>query len=557
MLLFLIISIILIGKTGFAKEDETLFSDSDFSEDVNIEADETEEISLVGCNFNSTVAITAETAENISFSGSSFTDKTLINIEESNEFSLNSCNINNNATISFEHSDETSFSLCNFNNDANINNEKSDEISFNNSNFNINTSINSQNGNINFNDCNFSDGLNVLDFGAVPDGETDNKAAFQSALNKAVELKSYLVYVPSGNYLFKGHIDIPIGVALKGTRASVPASNGIRDSGLPLPTEGGSTLMPTENANNEDGEPFITLNTNSTLSGFVIYYPEQKVDDIPIPYPWSVAMRGKNPAILDCELLNSYNGIDASQNERHLVRNISGQPLRRGIFTDYIYDIGRWENIHWNPWFSMKEKLWEWQLQNGEGFIFGKSDWHYVINCFCYGYAVGYKFIETEYGTCNGNFVGLGADGCNKSILIEAANPMGLLFTNGEFVAMFGEDPVMIDIPETNTDGVVMFENCSFWGPCHQNAVIKSGEVTFNNCNFLHWDTYKKGVASIDIQGGNVIISNSRFQEDKTPISISKKAKALIYTSNIFKTEKEIINNSSAKISEGFNIFGL
>ena len=105
-------------------------------------------------------------------------------------------------------------------------------------------------------------------------------------------------------------------------------------------------------------------------------------------------MRGKNPAVLAVELLNPYNGIDATQNERHLIRDVQGQPLRRGIFVDEIYDIGRIENVHFNPWWSMKPKLFEWQQEHGEAFIFGRTDWQYVFNTFCFGYNVGYKFIR-------------------------------------------------------------------------------------------------------------------------------------------------------------------
>ena len=32
---------------------------------------------------------------------------------------------------------------------------------------------------------------------------------------------------------------------------------------------------------------------------------------------------------------------------------------------------------------------------HGEAFIFGRSDWQYVLNTFCFGYNVGYKFIQT------------------------------------------------------------------------------------------------------------------------------------------------------------------
>ena len=84
--------------------------------------------------------------------------------------------------------------------------------------------------------------------------------------------------------------------------------------------------------------------------------------------------------VLAVEMLNPYNGIDASRNERHLIRDVHGQPLRRGIFVDAIYDIGRVENVHFNPWWSMQPKLFKWQMENGEAFIFGKSDWQYVLN---------------------------------------------------------------------------------------------------------------------------------------------------------------------------------
>ena len=93
----------------------------------------------------------------------------------------------------------------------------------------------------------------------------------------------------------------------------------------------------------------------------VLYYPEQDPSKNPKPYPYAIAMRGKNPAVLQVELLNPYNGIDASQNERHLIRDVQGQPLRRGIFVDAIYDMGRIEDVHFNPWWSSHGKLLGWQ----------------------------------------------------------------------------------------------------------------------------------------------------------------------------------------------------
>ncbi len=35
-------------------------------------------------------------------------------------------------------------------------------------------------------------------------------------------------------------------------------------------------------------------------------------------------------------------------------------------------------------------------MENGEAFIFARSDWQYVLNTFCFGYNVGYKFIGSR-----------------------------------------------------------------------------------------------------------------------------------------------------------------
>jgi len=130
----------------------------------------------------------------------------------------------------------------------------------------------------------------VRDYGAVGDGKTDETAAFQKALDAAAQ-GGQVVATGRGNFFFAGHLNVPPGVTLQGLWQSVPAHPGIRDRGLPAPTDDGTTLLVTENAGRGNGPPFIMLNTNSTLHGVVIYYPNQKSDDVPAPYPYAIAMR--------------------------------------------------------------------------------------------------------------------------------------------------------------------------------------------------------------------------------------------------------------------------
>jgi hypothetical protein len=392
------------------------------------------------------------------------------------------------------------------------------------------------------------DSYSVMDFGAKGDGKSDDTAAFQKALDAAASAGGRVVHAPRGNYFFTGHLKVPGAVTLKGIWESVPAHNGIRDPGLPKPTDDGTTFLVTEGAGQESGSPFITLNHNSTLKGVVIYYPDQNPSEEPKPYPYAIAMRGKNPAVLAVELLNPYNGIDASRNERHLIRDVQGQPLRRGIYVDHIYDIGRIENVHFNPWWSHRSKLFAWQQKNGEAFIFGKSDWQYVYNTFCFGYGVGYKFIKTTSGDCNGNFLGIGADDCFTALEVEACSPIGLLISNGEFVSFHGPDPTMVRV-STNNTGAVRFVNSSFWGPCNQIAKIAGrGTVGFSDCTFVQWDRNKEGRHALQVEGGSLIVRGCDFQENKPQIELGESVRRAVITDNLIRGKQRISNNSRGNV---------
>lgn len=400
------------------------------------------------------------------------------------------------------------------------------------------------------------DHYSVLDFGAKADGQTDDTAAFQKALDAAGQAGGGVVYAPRGNYFFAGHLDVPVGVALEGVWQSVPSHAGLREhnNAAPKPTDDGTTFLVTENAGNEGGAPFIKLNTDSTLKGVVVFYPDQISNNIPKPYPYAIVMRGDNAAVLEVELLNPYNGIDASYCGRHLIRDVQGQPLRRGIYLDAIYDIGRIEDVHFNPWWSMNPKLFQWQQNNGEAFIFGRSDWEYVFNTFCFGYHTGYKFIKTKTGVCNGNFLGIGADDCFTAVDVENSAPFALLIANGEFTSFHGPDPTMVRV-ETNNTGVVRFDNCAFWGPCNQIAKIAGrGTVGFNGCTFVQWDRNKEGRAAIQAESGTVLVSGCEFQENKPQVELGENVRRAVISGNIFTGEARITNNSTHAVVINDNV---
>lgn len=167
-------------------------------------------------------------------------------------------------------------------------------------------------------------------------------------------------------------------------------------------------------------------------------------------------------------------------------------------------------------------------------FVFGRADWEYVLNTFCYAYKTGYKFVEISDGVCNGNFVGIGADNCNRCILVEQCAPYGLLIVNAEFTSFQGKDPGMLEVLSSNT-GVLRLSNSAFWGPCHQVAKIAGkGTVGFSDCTFVQWaeqyvgseQQYSKDieppVAAIQATGGSLLIHGCEFRADKPQVSIGE-----------------------------------
>ncbi len=406
--------------------------------------------------------------------------------------------------------------------------------------------------------------INVLAYGARTDGSADCTAAFQKALDDMAARNGGVVEVPAGRYRFDGSLVVPENVALKGTFLYSPSHSGERPWGSQPPNRG-SVLEVYGGKGDESGSPFITIQSSAVVQGFVVVYPEQQRDaETPTPYPYTFALRSNNPALLDVELLNPYNGVDVSHSQRHLVRNVHGQPLHIGLYVDAIYDIGRIENVHWNPWWSLslEEPAFVWQRNHGVGFLFGRTDWQYVLNTFAFGYSVGYRFIKTENGSANGNFLGIGADYCRTAVDLQGASHFGLLITNGEFVSSTQmhlketENPVILRVAPS-FDGTARFVNCAFWGPTRRTAIIEGyGMVGFSDCTFVNWGHLlfegeresRDEAWAIEARSGAVMIRGCEFMEKRPQVWIGPEVDRAIITDNIMNGPVVIRNESTGTI---------
>lgn len=384
--------------------------------------------------------------------------------------------------------------------------------------------------------------LNVMDFGASGDGETDNTEAFQRALDAASAAHGGVVFAPTGRYSFSGSLAVPKDVTLRGVFAWAPSHSGIRDKNDELPVSG-TVFLPRGGAGSEEGPAFIQLNTNSVLQGVCVYYPDQDLAPPPTPYPYAISMRGSNPAVIDVELLNPYNGIEIRKGGRQYVRNVYGQPLHIGLLVDESYDCCRLENVHWNPWWTYDSDMSRWQLDNGTGFIFGRSEGQYALNTFCFNYDIGYKFIRTEAGVTYGNFTGFNAELCHACVYVEDCATWGILIANAGYALLDPPRSMMVKIAPTN-HGTVRFNNCAFWGPTDRCALvegIKGAMVCFSDCTFAEWPENRempvkdkpKRDPSIEALGGSIMVRGCEFRDHKPQVRLGAGLQGAIVSENI------------------------
>ncbi len=385
--------------------------------------------------------------------------------------------------------------------------------------------------------------------GAVADGETDCTAAFQQTLDAAGAAHGGIVDVPAGRFRIDGTLAVPAGVTLQGTYRVAPTIG----SSTEPPT--GTVLLAFAGRGSVDGPPFIRLaGRNAVVAGLAVIYPEWKAADVPpIPYPPCIGSEDtENVGVLDCCLLNPYEGIRFVRAHRHLVRNVTGYPSKRGIFVDECYDIGHIENIHFWPFgvaYEPEDPYCKWINTEGIAFELARTDWHYVSNTFCFGYGVGYKFSESPSGATNGNFLGLGADSCRRAVLVEQAQPPGLLITNGEFVGRWSStDSVCVEIGP-KVEGKVSLTNCSFWGPIDRCVWMQSpfGQFAANACHFVHWDNHATGAPAIQLDAGKAVVQGCTFAQEGTHVRAARGVRSAILIGNQAESGFQVDNQAGSR----------
>lgn len=352
----------------------------------------------------------------------------------------------------------------------------------------------------------------VSSFGAAPE-LADNTEPFAAALEAARAGGGGTVYVPAGNYRFKGHLTVPAGVELRGC-FDVPHHT----------VSAGSVLMPLEGRRREDGIPFIRLEAESGLRGLTVWYSEQQQAD-PVPYPWTVQSLGAGCWLEDITLGNAWQGVDfwSHPSDGHVIRYLAGACFRRGLWVSKCDTQGWVEDLQFNPHYSLRlhaslprpaggagdigSKVIDIQRKQLEALVFGRCREEHVFATFLYAAHDGIAFRD-DRGGAQARVLIHGTDTGSRALVLEKVGEAGVELINAQLVPLGNWVRAAI-ISTRDFDGSVRLFNSQVWAGPQTAEIAGRGDLLIQQMNTLS--------GPIRVEGGTVRLENVTFGKDLTP----------------------------------------
>jgi hypothetical protein len=251
--------------------------------------------------------------------------------------------------------------------------------------------------------------------------------------------------------------------------------------------------------------------------------------------------------------------VGSKWNELHLVRNVFACPLKIGVYIDQCTDIGRIENVHFNPnfWTRMALKpsfpggdIQAYLEKNLVGFKIGKADWEFISNSFVIFPKIGFHFDDFGHGPGNAVITQSGSDICPVAVRVDRSQPhAGVEFANAQFMGTIEVGP--------QNRGPVKLANCGFWGiPATREHVRHEGasSLVLTACHFTGWDHAGKGDPCIRSAGGRLIVNGCEFMDQgKRAIILEKGLKAAAVLGCMFRGPDAVSDQSGADVQIGLN----
>ena len=327
----------------------------------------------------------------------------------------------------------------------------------------------------------------VEQFGGVGNGVMDDTAAIRKGIAAVLLSGGGTLHFQQGKrYRITDTITIPSGVTLRGgdhiisTEFLVASTPYYNLACIYVDTPSGNT-----------NTPAFLVNTSTGLSGFIIYYPGQvaATSAAPVVYGWAIATNTAavgnidNVHLENLLLVNPYLGISLDKAGRFLLRNIYGQPIKKGLFIDRVYDKARMTCVHfWTFFAALDTALGQWITANGRGIEVNRVDGLAAHDVLALGYQDGLWFSDVGNGGAWADFTASDFDGCLRPLTFQKVQKV--TFHGGSGTTLNAVYPVMRTVGDI--DGQVTFTGFKFYGGSNMAAIIRSatGAIQFDSCVF-------------------------------------------------------------------------
>ena len=358
---------------------------------------------------------------------------------------------------------------------------------------------------------------NVMSYGAVGDGVTDDTIAIQTTINTAVAQGLNTVFFPKGLYRLTTPLLITSDVVLKGVGASPYTV-----MGAPHTKGSGSWLYVDHSGVAVSIASGVSLISNCVLDSLGTYrnQPTPTLDPYtPGVFDYDVSINNAHVEMKDMVLLNPTKGVKLNNGVfgRLNITNLKMHPMEVGVHIVESYDVVRLDGIHIWPFWAFDDTVWAWNRANTTGILFERSDNPMLSNIFTFNCLIGLKMTSNDKGATNklrlvnGDF-DLGSFGIiieGKGVTAQLANITiqgeHTLTTAYNGIAIFGDNS-KVDI--TNIDIKNAIANAV-------NIAIGTGNrLTLSNLRIAGFNIAEGGYAAI-----NCAVDNSIYITNDMDIS--------------------------------------
>lgn len=278
-----------------------------------------------------------------------------------------------------------------------------------------------------------ADAFPVASFGAKGDGQTDDTAAIQSAIDAASAAGGGSVVLAVARYFTAGTLAVPAGVVLSGT------IEGPFDVGGPSPAV--AAIAPTLLVTSTSG-PFLTLNgVGAGVADILFHYPNQVNASAAAPnvYPYTIQLNAPGTKVVRSTVTNAYNFLDIEVG-RSMARDLFIGAFNIGINIDHAHDHVTLRHLVQTVFWDIVENakfpspIDTWVMSHGTALVVGRVDSLEMSDFFVFQRFTGMLLTDspdTSQGIRCGYGTGSGIDveGVVYAVAITASNTPGYKFT--------------------------------------------------------------------------------------------------------------------------------